>query len=87
MIELCTKKQDLVDNSKALKLGIASVQYILHELDILFKIIDNKIDYHKSKWFNAWRPLDFSYEMDEMRVLKKILDNRFTILQQIKSDI
>lgn len=87
MIELCKKKQNTVDNSKVLMMAIASVQFILHEIDILFKIIDSKIDYHKSRWFNWWRPLDFSYEMDEMRVLKKILDNRFTILQQIKLDI
>jgi hypothetical protein len=87
MIELCKKKQDTVDNSKVLMMAIASVQFILHEIDILFKIIDSKIDYHKSRWFSWWRPLDFSYEMDEMRVLKKILDNRFTILQQIKVDI
>ena len=87
MIELCNKKKDTVDNSKVLMMAIASVQYILHEIDILFKIINNKIDYHKSRWFSWWKPLDFSYEMEEMRTLKKILDHRFTILQQLKLDI
>jgi hypothetical protein len=87
MIELCNKKKNIVENSKVLMMAIVSVQHILHEIDILFKIIDSKIDYHKTRWFSWWSPLDFSYEMEEMRTLKKILDNRFTILQQIKLDI
>ena len=87
MKELCMKKKDTVENSNVLMMAIVSVQNILHEIDILFKIIENKMDYHKSKCFSWWRPLDFSYEKDEMCVLKKIMDNRFTILQQIKLDI
>ena len=55
----------------------------LEDLHQILKQIEARVERHQKKWFSGWRTQDFTKEINELRLKKKILDNRFKILQQI----
>ena len=81
--EILEKNKDLIDNSETLKESIHSIIEVLDGLNTLLKQIDKKVQEHKLKWFGYFRSLNFSLELEELKVQKHILDNRFDILQKI----
>jgi hypothetical protein len=81
--EILEKNKDLVENSETLKESIHSIIEVLDILNTLLKQIDTKVQEHKLKWFVYFRSLNFSFELEELKVQKNILDNRFEILQKI----
>lgn len=83
--EVIEKYKDKIDNSNSFKESIRSFTSILNELHELLKTIDQKVQDHKLKWFSYYRNLSFHEEIENMQILKNILDNRFNILQQINS--
>jgi hypothetical protein len=83
--EIIEKYKDKIENSNSFKESIRSFTSILNELHELLKTIDQKVQNHKLKWFNYYRTLSFHEEIENMQILKNILDNRFNILQQINS--
>ncbi len=81
--EILEKEKEIIEASQTLKLIIHSICEILNEFHDILKIIDQKVEYHKSLWFASWRTLDFTQEVGKMKYKKKVLDSRFLILQQI----
>jgi citrate lyase beta subunit len=81
--EILEKNKDLIDNSETLKESIHSIIEVLDVLNTLLKQIDTKVQEHKLKWFSYFRSLNFISELEELKVQKNILDNRFEILQKI----
>ena len=81
--EILEKNKDLVQDSETLKESVHSIIEVLDVLNKLLKQIDTKVQEHKLKWFGYFRSLNFSFELEELKVQKHILDNRFDILQKI----
>lgn len=44
------------------------------------KIIDDKINYHKTKWFHTWRTLYLDAEIENLEKYIKILDERLKFI-------
>lgn len=84
IIELGQKRKELIDSSNTIKLSIESIHNSLEDLHQILKQIEARVNRHQLRWFNTWRTQDFSKEINELKLKKKILDNRFKILQQIK---
>jgi hypothetical protein len=84
IIELGQKKRDLLESSNTIKLSIESIHNSLEDLHQILKQIEVRVNRHQQRWFNNWRSQDFTKEINELKLKKKILDNRFKILQQIK---
>ena len=82
--ELNEKKKELIESSNAIKLSIEAVHDSLEDLHQILKQIEVRVGRHHLKWFYTWRKQDFTKEINELKLLKKILDNRFKILQRIK---
>jgi hypothetical protein len=81
--EILEKNKDIIQDSETLKESIHSIIEVLDVLNKLLKQIDTKVQEHKLKWFGYFRSLNFSFELEELKVQKHILDNRFDILQKI----
>ena len=84
IVELGTKKRELIESSNTIKISIESIHNSLEDLHQILKQIEARVERHQKKWFSGWRTQDFTKEINELRLKKKILDNRFKILQQIK---
>ena len=84
IIELGQKKKDLIESSNTIKLSIESIHNSLEDLHQILKQIETRVARHQQRWFNTWRTQDFTKEINELKLSKKILDTRFKILQQIK---
>lgn len=84
IIELGQKKKDLLESSNTIKLSIESIHNSLEDLHQILKQIEVRVNRHQQRWFNSWRSQDFTKEINELKLKKKILDSRFKILQQIK---
>lgn len=84
IIELGHKKKELIESSNTIKLSIESIHNTLEDLHQILQHIETRVNRHQQRWFNTWRNQDFSKEINELKLKKKILDNRFNILQQIK---
>lgn len=84
IIELGQKKKELIESSKTIKLSIESIHNTLEDLQQILQQIETRVNRHQQRWFNTWRTQDFTKEINELKLKKKILDNRFNILQQIK---
>lgn len=82
--EMGEKKSELIESSKTLKIAIELIHECLEDLQQILKRIEIRVTRHQTRWFNTWRKQDFSKEIAELKTKKKILDNRFKILQQIK---
>ena len=82
--ELNEKKKELIESSNAIKLSIEAVHDSLEDLHQILKQIEVRVGRHHLKWFYTWRKQDITKEINELKLLKKILDNRFKILQRIK---
>jgi anti-anti-sigma regulatory factor len=39
--------------------------------------INNKVIYHKTKWFNSWRTLNIKRELEALRLNSNLLESRF----------
>jgi hypothetical protein len=81
--EILEKNKLDIESSDAIKITIQSISDILQTLHKILQSIENKLESHKSKWFQNWRNLYFSGEVEQLKYNKKILDNRFDILQKI----
>ena len=81
--EILEKNKDLIQDSETLKESVHSIIEVLDVLNKLLKQIDTKVQEHKLKWFGYFRSLNFSFELEELKVQKHILDNRFDILQKV----
>jgi hypothetical protein len=81
--EILDKNKEIIDNSETIKESIHSIVEVLNELNELLKTIETKVSCHKLKWFSYFRSLNFCAELEELKVKKCILDNRFDILQKI----
>lgn len=81
--EILQKNKDVVDNSETIKETIHSIVEVLDELNGLLKRIETKVSDHKLKWFSYFRSLNFSDELEELKVKKNVLDSRIGILQKI----
>lgn len=86
IIELGQKKKELIESSNTVKLSIESIHNALEDLHQILKQIETRVNRHQQRWFNTWRTQDFTKEINELKLKKRILDNRFKILQQIKID-
>lgn len=84
IIELGQKKKYLLESSNTIKLSIESIHNSLEDLHQILKQIEVRVNRHQQRWFNNWRKQDFTKEINELKLKKKNLDNRFKILQQIK---
>ena len=84
IIELGQKKKKLIDSSNTIKLSIESIHNTLEDLHQILLHIETRVKRHQTRWFYTWRTQDFSKEINDLKLKKKILDNRFKILQQIK---
>lgn len=85
--ELANRQSERIKSSKAINEAIHSFMNCLEELHLILQRISDKINYHKLKWFYSYRSLSFSDEMEQIILYKSILDNRFTILQQINNSL
>jgi hypothetical protein len=83
-VELSQKKKELIETSNTIKISIESIHNSLEDLHQILKQIEARVERHQKKWFSGWRSQDFTKEINELKLKKKILDNRFKILQQIK---
>jgi hypothetical protein len=81
--EILDKNKEIIDSSETVKESIHSIVDVLNELNELLKRIEEKVSEHKLKWFSYFRTLNFCDELEELKVKKNILDNRFDILQKI----
>jgi hypothetical protein len=81
--EILDKNKQVIEGSETIKESIHSIVEVLNELNELLKKIETKVAEHKLKWFNYFRNLNFCDELEELKVKKNILDNRFEILQKI----
>lgn len=81
--ELLEKNKGVIDDSETIKESIHSIVEVLDELNELLKNIETKVSGHKLKWFSYFRSLNFCDELEELKIKKNILDNRFEILQKI----
>ena len=81
--ELLDKNKLMIDESETIKESINSIVEVLNELNELLKRIETKVADHKLKWFSYFRSLNFSDELEELKVKKNILDSRFEILQKV----
>jgi hypothetical protein len=84
IVELGQKKKELIETSNTIKISIESIHNSLEDLHQILKQIETRVERHQKKWFSGWRSQDFTKEINELKLKKKILDNRFKILQQIK---
>lgn len=84
IVELGQKKKELIETSNTIKISIESIHNSLEDLHQILKQIEARVERHQKKWFSGWRSQDFTKEINELKLKKKILDNRFKILQQIK---
>lgn len=84
IVELGEKKKQLIESSNTIKISIQSIHNSLEDLMQILKQIEARVERHQKKWFSGWRSQDFTKEINELKLKKKILDNRFKILQQIK---
>jgi len=82
--ELNEKKKELINSSETIKLSIESIHNSLEDLHQILKQIEARVSRHHLKWFYTWRTQDFTKEINELKLKKKILDNRFILLQHIK---
>lgn len=82
--ELGEKKRNLIESSNTIKLSIESIHNSLEDLHQILKQIETRVTRHQTRWFNTWRKQDFTKEINELKLKKRILDSRFKILQQIK---
>jgi hypothetical protein len=82
--ELNEKKRDLIESSNTIKISIEAIHNSLEDLHHILKQIEARVSRHHLKWFHSWRKQDFTKEINELKTKKKILDNRFKILQRIK---
>ena len=65
------------------QLCLAYIFETMKEIDRDLTSIENKIKYHKSKWFNNWRTLNIKNEMDNLTISSKMLENRFNDLLKV----
>jgi hypothetical protein len=84
IVELGQKKRELIESSNTIKLSIESIHNTLEDLHQILQQIETRVKRHQHRWFNNWRTQDFTKEINELKLKKRILDNRFKILQQIK---
>ncbi len=84
IVELGQKRKELIESSNTIKLSIESIHNSLEDLHQILKRIETRVNRHQQRWFNNWRKQDFTKEINELKLNKKILDTRFKILQQIK---
>jgi hypothetical protein len=84
IIELNIKKKELIEQSPTIRMSIESIHNSLEDLHQILKQIEIRVARHHTRWFNGWRKQNFIKEIGELKLKKKILDNRFNILQQIK---
>ena len=82
-IQEVVEKSDSFSNS--LQEAIHSFTRGLDELHSILLQLDEKIKQHKQKWFYSYRPLSFHKEMEEIKMYKTILDQRFLLIQQVHS--
>jgi hypothetical protein len=55
-----------------------------HKLSDCIKIINEKINYHQTKWFQSWRSIYLDDEINFLEKNVKILDERLLLLNLIK---
>lgn len=58
-----------------------SLEFLNEIINIIHKdleLINRKVNYHKTKWFNKWRTLDIKNDMNKLEIDCQILDDRFT---------
>jgi hypothetical protein len=84
IIELGQKKKELIETSNTIKISIEAIHNALEDLHQILKHIETRVKRHQQRWFNTWRTQDFTKEINEIKLKKRTLDNRFKILQQIK---
>ena len=53
---------------------------VLIEIEELLVILNNKIDYHKTKYFNKYRKNDLTKEIENLKTLNNKLEKRYNIL-------
>jgi hypothetical protein len=70
-------------SSVALHHAILSFKKGLEELHAILQRIEEKIKFHKQKWFYGYRTISFIVEMEDIQLYKSILDQRFALIQQI----
>src|SRR5579885_2190002 len=60
---------------------VVSLRYLNEIIDVIYKdldLINRKVNYHKTKWFNRWRTLNIKEDMNKLEIDCQILDDRFT---------
>lgn len=70
---------------RSLQEAILLFTRVLDELHLILLQLDEKIKSHKQKWFYSYRSLSFHKEMEDLKMYKTILDQRFLLIQQVHS--
>ena len=64
-------------------LSIKKIYETLSNIDSLMNKIDNDVINHNNKWFSTWRTPKYLSELDNLKILKNHLNNRFDALDKV----
>lgn len=77
------KHEDYTRKREPLELCIESLNEIIKEIHLILNEINEKINYHNSKWFVNWRKLNINKQIDLLEINTAILNERFNDLLRI----
>lgn len=81
VFEMVGAEPDL--KSDPIELCLMFLHEIIKDIHADLKQINDRIAYHKTKWFNSWRSLDLSNQIASLKLNSRLLDNRFDDLTKI----
>jgi len=76
-------KSNLNSISNSLTLGLKYLDKNLQTLHMIITNIKSKIEYHQTKYFNYYRSLDLSLEIEKIKLEYQILISRFDLILKI----
>lgn len=75
VIEAMTK--NINDEREFVKLSLEHLSSILKRIHCTLNDINSIIEYHNTKWFNSWRPLNYDDKLNELKKSITLLDKRY----------
>lgn len=75
---------DKIKQNNSLELVYSSITDSCHKVANIIEIINEKIKYHHTKWFQSWRSIYLDDEINLLEKNVKILDQRIKLLNLIK---
>ncbi len=70
-------------HKQSIQKALINLHFIVEEIQRLLENIDNKIKYHKTKYFSSWRGLVYDEEAKKLKKSIQLMDVRYQMFLEV----